>query len=303
MGNIITTYSELTRLHRSGGLLTVNSVKPSLSAEEQKALDEAKSTTRKVLSSGIAGEDAQSATGTVAKIEQISRLSQGDVNATNLKAAVDIGEQLTRGEVQQLLGSVSAPLGAVASVESLSNSIDKTLENPNPQNLKALFSSSVGATTSVGQLGQLVARHTGEAGLLIGRSTQALGKVSSVLTVGVAAMDLAIAGQDVKRFWDAPDAKNFAKMGLGMVAAGASVMAAAKIPGVGTKALVVATLADAGKMSLDVNWEKVYQGGRVAATAMAREQATRLKQEVLSSRLPAGADSRYPRMTVISPLN
>ncbi|PIQ28836.1 hypothetical protein COW36_09710 [bacterium (Candidatus Blackallbacteria) CG17_big_fil_post_rev_8_21_14_2_50_48_46] len=303
MGNIATNYTELTRLHRSGELLKPTVSEKKLSETDLKALQEAKATTTKVLSSGIAGDDAKSATSTVAKIEQISRLSQGDVNAVNLKAAVDIGEQLTRGQVQQVLGNVSAPLGAIASVETFSNSLDQSLKNPNPQNLKTLMNSTKGATSSVGQISKLLVEHTGEAGRLLARGSQTLGKVSSVLNVGIAAMDLAIAGQDIHHFWQDPNLKSFTKMGLGMVAASASVISAAKVPGIGGKAMLVAALADAGKMSLDVDWGTVTKSVGTAVVDFSTQQAQKMKQDLLESRLPSSGDPHFKRMVVLSPLN
>lgn len=296
-------YSELTRLHQTGALFQTAPVRPSLAETDRQALEAAQATARKVLSTGVAGDKAQQATATVAKLEQLSQLSQGDVNAVTLKAAVDLGEQFTRGEVQQVLSTFSAPLGTIVSVENLSTSIDKTLEKPNPQNLKTLMNSTVGATTSVGQLSQLIAKHTGEAGRLLARGSQSLGQLNSVLSVGVAAMDVAIAGQDIQRFWQDPNLKSFSKMGLGLVAASASVLSAAKVPGLGTKALVVAALADAGKMAVDVDWGAVYQGVTGTVSAVAQSQAVRLKQDLLESRLPAGRHPLNRRLVQVSSWN
>ncbi|MBT9544218.1 MAG: hypothetical protein IV090_02380 [Candidatus Sericytochromatia bacterium] len=303
MGNITNNYSELTQLHRSGALFQPVKNLQALPEDNLKALNEAKAATQKVLSSGVAGSDAQDALGTVAKIEQISRLSKGDVNAANLKAAVDLGEQLTRGQVQQVLGNVSAPLGAVVSVQSFGSNLDKSLDNPNPENLKGLINSTKGATTSVGTLSKLLAEHVGQAGTVLTRGSQALSHVGSVLNIGVAAMDVAIAGKDIHNFWVDPNLKSFTKMGLGLVAASASVIVAAKVPGLGTQAVVVAALADAGKMGVDVNWKAVYNGVSTTVTTTAQSQMQQYKREVLESRLPAGGDPTYRRMVVLSPLN
>jgi hypothetical protein len=303
MGNITNNYSELTNLHKSGALFQpVKNIKP-LSAEEQKALNQARSTTQSVLSSGIAGGEAKDAVSTVLKIEQISKLSQGDVNAANLKAAVDLGEQLTRGRIQEALGNVSAPLGAVASVQSLSTNLNKSFEDPSPQNLKGVLSSTRGATSSVGKLSKIMAEHAGQAGSILARGGQTLGRVSSVLNVGIATMDVAIAGQDIYKFWQDPNLKSFAKMGLGVVAASASVIAAAKIPGMGTQAIVVATLADAGKVGLDVDWQSVYNGVSTTVVSTAETHIQQYKSELLASRLPLGADPQFRRMVVLSPLH
>jgi hypothetical protein len=109
-------------------------------------------------------------------------------------------------------------------------------------------------------------------------TSQTLGKVSQGLTVGVAAMDVWIGVQDVHDFMTDPSMKNFLRAGLGTLAAGASMASVAKLPVLGVSASLVATLADVGKVGLDVNWGVLYQGA-----------AERYKQEVLASRLPQGA--------------
>lgn len=296
------TYSEFTRLQQTGALLGIKPVQSSLENSERVALEAVQATARKVLSTGIAGDEAKQATATLSRLEQVSRLSQGDMNAVTLKAAIDLGMQFSQGQVQQVLGTMSTPLGAVVSVQNLTTSLDKTLEQPSPQHVKALIHATAGATASMGQLSKLLSEHAGQVGRLLARGSQTLGKVNSAFSVGFAAMDVAIAGQDVVRFWRDPHLKSFAKMGLGLVAASASVLSAVKLPSLGGKAVMIAALADAGKMAFDVDWGSAYQGMRTSVTALTQDQAARFKQELLQSRLPASGHPLNRHLIQIAPL-
>lgn len=314
MGNINTQYTHFSSLGRDQ--LAGPRSTAVLPQDTQKALNDARNTTTRILATGVAGEGAQEATSILANADKISRLSQGDINAVNLKAAVDVGAKFTQGEVQELLGTVATPLSAVVSVESLGRTIDTTLKDPNADNVKVLVKTTQSATTAFSQLSSLIVNYGDDAINVLannsstisslmakGLSSQTagvvrtgletsgkvLGRISTGLNIGVAALDVVIAGRDIKNFWEDPTGKSFTKMGLGLVAAGASILAAAKLPGLSTKASMVAALADIGKVGVDVNWGGVYQGAKTGVTSFASDKYQAFKSEVISSRLPVGA--------------
>lgn len=318
MGNLTVNYNHFSNIGRDQ-LAGTKPVKQ-LSEEERKALEDARVTTQKLFSTGIAGDEAKDATATLGNIEKVSSLTQGDINAVNLKAAADLGKTFTQGEIQEIFGKAAAPLGAVVSVQALDSKIDAVTADPNAQNLKSLVTTTRDASLAFSQVGKLVvensdkivelgARAGGSVGEALARaigskpgsliktgiegSSKVLGRVSTGLSIGVAALDVVIAGQDIKTFWDTPNTKTFAKMGLGLVAAGASVLAATRLPGLSTKASVVAALADVGKISVDVDWVNVYDGAKVQTSNFVASKYTGFKQEILSSRLPQGAGATF----------
>ena len=89
MGNLTTNYNHFSNIGRG----QLAGVKPGqqLTEEERQALVDVRTTTQKLFSTGIAGDDAKDATATLGNIEKVSSLSQGDINAVNLKAAADLG--------------------------------------------------------------------------------------------------------------------------------------------------------------------------------------------------------------------
>lgn len=298
--NAIGTYTHFSQFRQE---LEKPSAAPD--AEVAQALVGVEATTRKIMGSGLVGQHAKDATAIAANLEKTQRLTQGDINAVNLKAAVDIGEKLARGTVQNALSLAAAPIAAAASLETLDDTFARASHDPSPQNLKAVMNSTKAIGTSFSQLSRLTleygddvvtlaARHsdtvanlaaqsaaTGATGLVrtgLNTTSQTLGKVSQGLTVGVAAMDVWIGVKDVQDFLTNPSMRNLLRAGLGSIAAGASMASVAKVPVLGVSASLVATLADVGKVGLDVNWIALYHGA-----------ADRYKQEVLASRLPQGA--------------
>lgn len=317
MGNLLlspTSYSTFSQLGRNQ--LAGTRTGPALSTENAQALADAGNATRRILASGVAGDVAQDATSALGNIEKVSRLADGDVNAVNLKAAVDLGAKLTQGEFQEALGRVAAPLSAVVSVEALGSRIEATKKDPTVQNVKSLVSTTRDATTAFSVLGKLVvensgsvatfaSRISGDLGQAVARGlgssaagsvkagisggSRVLGQIGAGLSIGVAAMDVVIAGTDIRNYWNDPSGKNLARMGFGVVAAGASVLAATRIPGLSTPAAIVAALADVSKFGVDVNWKGVYDGTKVRVGTLVSDQASSFKQDILSSRLPKGA--------------
>lgn len=311
MGNI-QGYNHFSQLSQQQLLGTAQRV--SVSPDSQKALADAKSTTQKLLATGAVGEAAKQVNGTVLNVEKVSKLASGDVNAVNLKAAVDLGEIVTRGQVQEVLGTVAAPLGAVAAVELMTGRVDATIKDPTADNVKLLLKTSEGAAKSFSTLSKLLVENSGtvvslagkvsdDLGRLVGKavgssagtvvktglttSQRVLGGLGSALNVGIAGLDIYIAGTDIKRFWDDPNAKNFTKMGLGLVAATGSVIAASKIPGLSGKAALVAALADVGKVGVDVDWGGVYDGVKTKTVEFAADQSSKFKQDILVSQVPS----------------
>lgn len=316
MGNIQTQFSQIGQLTQQQ-LAPTQSVRR-LDPESEKALKDAQATTRKVLATGVAGENFQNINSTVVNVEKVSRLANGDVNAVNIKAAIDLGETVTRGQVQQVLGNVAAPIGAFVSYELMTDRIDHTIKDPNADNFKLLLKTGEGATKSFSALSKLVLEHSDKVvsfagsysdnlGRLLAKGTQSsaaglvktgltgsqrvLGHVGTALNVGVAGLDIYIAGKDIKNFWDDPSGKNMARMGLGIVAATGSVLAASKIPGLSGKAAVVAALADVSKVGLDVNWTGVYNGTKETVVDYTQETVAAYKKEILVSRLPQLANT------------
>ena len=264
----LTQLKQQGHLYRAAGQVTVD-------PEGIKALNQVKGSTQRVLGTGVAGEQAREASSTLINIERISRLSEGDINAVNLKAAVDLGQRVVAdGEMQELLGRIGTPLAALASAEGFSNSLERTLNSPTPHNMKSLLGSTRGVTSSASQISLMLAEHAGEAGTILVRGSQTLNKISPVVNTGIAVMDVAIAGSDIKTFWEDSSAKNGAKMTLGLVAAGASVLNVAKLPIFGINAAIVAVVADVAKLGLDINWGKVGRGAQdlVHSKAVAASQ-------------------------------
>ncbi len=311
MGNIQTQFSQIGQLTQQ----QVATTKPvrRLDPESEKALKDAKTTTRKLFATGAVGENAQKINSTVINVEKVTRLADGDVNAINIKAAIDLGEKVTRGQVQEVLGNVSAPLGAFVSYGLMSERIDNTIKDPNADNVKLLLKTGEGATRSFSALSKLVLENSGKVASFAGRysddlgrvltkgmssgtagvvktgltgTQRALGHMGTALNVGVAGLDIYIAGKDIKNYWDDPTGKNLARMGLGLVAATGSILAASKIPGLSGKAAVVAALADVSKVGLDVNWTGVYKGTKENVVGYTQETVAAYKKEILVSRLP-----------------
>lgn len=314
MGNISVGYNHFSNIGRAQ--LAGSQSRTTLTEAERKAMIDAQNTARKVLGSGVAGSQAQDANATLGNIEKVSNLVEGDVNAVNLKAAVDLGQQFAQGEVQQALGRVAAPLGAVVSVEALGSKIEAVKKDPNAQNIKGVIATTRDASTAFSVIGTMLVEHSDTVVEVAGRlsddvakvmarglgssaattvkagitgGSKVLGRVATGLSVGVAALDVVIAGSDIKTYWNNPNTKTFAKMGLGIVAAGASVLAATHIPGLSTPATIVAALADVGKASVDVDWGHVVTGAKTSVTGFVSNQVYNMKQEILVSRLPAGA--------------
>lgn len=312
--NPTTSYSHFSQLGRTQ--LAGSHTTAALSDESAKALADARTATQKILSSGVAGNAVKDANSAFGNIEKISRLAEGDVNAVNIKAAVDLGSKFTQGEMQAVLGTVATPLGAVISFEALGSRIEATKKDPNVQNVKSLVSTTRDATTAFSALGKLLvensgsvatfaSRISGDLGQAVARglgssaatsvkagiqgSSKVLGQIGAGLSIGVAAMDVVIAGQDIHTYWNDPSGKNLAKMGFGVVAAGASVLAATRIPGISTPAAIVAALADVSKFGVDVNWKGVYDGTKVRVGNLVTDQTNNFKQDILASRLPKGA--------------
>lgn len=314
MGNLSVNYNHFSSIGRNE--LAGSRPEQTLSGDSRQALDEARTTTEKLLATGVVGSEAKDATAAFQNLQKVSRLTEGDVNLVNIKAAVDLGKLATQGEIQEAFGNAATPLGAVISVGTLGTKIHDAKEDPNAQNVKALITTTRDASVAFSQLGKLLVansdkvaelttRFGGDIGLTVARglgskpaavvkaglegSSKMLGRVSTGLSYGVAALDLVIAGQDIKNFWDNPNTKSFAKMSLGLVAAGASVLAATRLPGLSTKATVVAALADVGKIGVDVNWVGVYDGTKTQVGNFVSDRVYDFKQEVLVSRLPQGA--------------
>lgn len=270
----------LTQL-RQDGLLYRSTAKVEVDPDGIKALNQVKGSTQRVLGTGIAGEQVKEATSTLANIERISRLSEGDINAVNLKAAVDLGQQVVGdGQMQQLLGRIGTPLAALASAEGFSNSLERTLDNPTPHNMKSLLGSTRGITSSATQISLMLAEHTGSAGSILVRGSQTLNKISPVVNTGIAVMDVAIAGSDIKTFWEDSSLKNGAKMTLGLVAAGASVLHLAKLPVFGVNAAIVAVVADVAKLGLDIDWAKVGKGAQGIVHSKAVEASQAMQAQI-----------------------
>ncbi|MGV3524821.1 MAG: hypothetical protein ACO1RX_11370 [Candidatus Sericytochromatia bacterium] len=316
-----TNYTAFSRIGRENIVAPLLNTSQ-LDADAQTALADAQNTTRRVLSTGIVGDGAKDATAVIGQLEKVSSLSQGDINAVNIKAAMDLGQKFTQGQVQQLLGTVATPIGAVISVEQLQTNIDKAFQDPSAQNVKTLVTVTRDAGMTFSKLTELAINYGDDALALAGRygggvgelltkgmgtkaagavktglsqGGQLLGRVSKGLNIGIAAMDIWIAGNDIKNFWNDPSGKNLAKMSLGVVAAGASVLST--VPGIGTKAAMVATLADVGKMGVDVNWAGVYEGTKTQVSTFAQVQANNLKRDLVASRLPQGAMVAAPTAT------
>lgn len=330
MSNLSTQYNHFTRLSQAAPAApqlqaietlqaqnpgSINSetttsatTKPGHNPKSDAELKKVKSGTQKVLSSGIAGESGQAINSTVLNVEKVARLADGDVNAVNIKAAVDLGEQVTRGKIQEALGSVATPLGAVVSAELMADRINTTVKDPNADNVKLLLKTGEGAARNFSNLSKFLVSNsdklvsfTGKysddiAGLLakgLGSKTagavktgltgsqRVLGHVGTALGVGVAGLDVYIAGRDIKTYWEDPTGKNMGKMGIGVVTAAASVLAAAKIPGVSGKAAIVATLGDVAKLSVDVDWSSVYEGAKEKTSEVVSSQYSKLKEEVV----------------------
>jgi len=302
MGNISPAYGHFTQLQQQGTLSSRSGVPIEIKAEEVKALNQVKNSTRQVLATGVAGSDAQQLNTTLIQIEQISRLSEGDVNAVNLRAVVDLGSRVTQGDLQQFLGTVGTPLAALASVEGFSNTFERSLADPSARNLKSLLGSTRNVSTSVGQLSLVLAEHAGSAGSLLARGGQALGRIRPVVNVGIAGMDIVLAGKDIQSFWQDPSGKNLAKMGLGLVAASASVLNAAQIPVLGNKAAMVAVLADVAKIGLDVNWGAVATGVHSSAQSLAQREGQRLKEHALGAHKPIIRQENGQPLSAMTPI-
>ena len=322
MGNLNSNYNHFSSLGRAQ--LAGSRTLAALPQDSQKALEDAKETTTKLLVTGVAGEGAQDAGNALLNVEKVSRLSQGDVNLINVKAAVDLGAKLTQGTVQEALGQVATPLTAVVSVEAFGRNLDATTKNPNAENVKLLVKTTQGATTAFAQLSSLLVNYGDSAVSLLAENSgtisslmakglsgpaagtvrtglqtgsKVLGRISTGLNLGVAALDVVIAAKDIKRFWDDPNGRSFTKMSLGLVAAGASVLAASRLPGLSTKASMVAALADVGKVGVDVNWSGVYAGAKTGVTSFAADRYQAFRQEVIVSYLPQGALVSTPPAT------
>ncbi len=277
-------------------------------AQKDAELGKVKSGTQKVLGSGVAGEGAKGINSTVLNVEKVARLADGDVNAINIKAAVDLGEQVTRGRIQEALGSVATPLGAVVSAELMADRINTTVKDPNADNVKLLLKTGEGAARNFSNLSKFLVSNSDKLVSFTGKysddvarllakglgsnaagavksglngSQRVLGHVGTALGVGVAGLDLYIAGRDIKTYWEDPTGKNMGKMGIGVVTAAASVLAAAKIPGVSSKAAIVATLGDVAKISVDVDWATVYEGAKEKTADIVTTQYSKLKEEVV----------------------
>ncbi|PKL77104.1 MAG: hypothetical protein CVV27_06850 [Candidatus Melainabacteria bacterium HGW-Melainabacteria-1] len=327
MGNLTNNYTHFSQLGRNR-LVGSASTLPRLPETSQKAIDDLRATTQKVLVTGAAGDAAKDAGLTVLNLEKVGRLTEGDINAVNLKAAVDLGSKLPIDQFQGVLSQVSAPITAVASVELMQSRIESTISDPSALNVKLLVATSRDASRAFSVLGTFLVKNadkvaataadssstiggliskglgTGAAGAVktgVQSGSRVLGHLSTGLSVGVAALDVVLAGQDIKRYWDDPSGKNLAKMGLGLVAASASVLAASRIPGISTKATMVAALADVGKFGVDVDWGGVYTGGKDAVTVYTQDRYQAFKQEVMVSRLPQGALVASP--TASTPVN
>jgi hypothetical protein len=326
MSNLSTQYNHFTRLSQAtpvapqlhaieslqtqntNGSPTETTPTPTSAQKKEEELEKVKSSTQKVLGSGLAGEGAKGVNSTVLNVEKVARLADGDVNAINIKAAIDLGEQVTRGRIQEALGTVATPLGAVVSAELMADRINTTVKDPNADNMKLLLKTGEGAARSFSGLskflvsnsdrlvsfagkysdnvGSLLAKGLGSktAGVVktgLTGSQRVLGHVGTALEVGVAGLDLYIAGRDIKTYWEDPTGKNMGKMGIGVVTAAASVLAAAKIPGISSKAAIVATLGDVAKISVDVDWATVYEGAKEKTTEMVSTQYSKLKEEVV----------------------
>lgn len=313
MGNLGIQYNHFSSIGRDSLAASPNA---NLPTGNRQALNDARNTTVKILATGVAGSGAKDATSILQNADKLTLLSQGEINVANLKAAVDVGAKFTEGEAQELLGQVATPLGAVISVESLGKTIDATVKNPNADNVKNLVKTTQGATKAFSQLSTLIVNYGDDAVNLLANNSstisslmakglsgqtagavktglqtsgKVLGRISTGLNVGVAALDVVIAGRDIKNFWEDPNGKSLTKMGLGVVAAGASILAACRLPGLSTKASMVAALADVGKVSVDVNWGGVYSGAKAEVTSFATNKYEAFKSEVFASRLPVGA--------------
>lgn len=330
MSNLSTQYNHFTRLSQptpaapqlhaienlqeqnpgstDSALATSPSSQPGHNSKSDAELKKVKSGTQKVLDSGLAGEGGKAINSTVNNVQKVARLADGDINAVNIKAAVDLGEQVTRGRIQEALGTVATPLGAVISAELMAERINTTVKDPNADNVKLLLKTGEGAARNFSNLSKFLISNSDKLVSFTGKysddlagflakglgskaagavkvsltgSQRVLGHVGTALGVGVAGLDLYIAGRDVKIYWDDPTGKNMGKMGIGIVTAAASVLAAAKIPGVSSKAAVVATLGDVAKLSVDVDWVSVYQGAKEKTTNVVNGQYSKLKEEVV----------------------
>lgn len=331
MSNLSTQYNHFTRLSQGPvvpqlhametlqeehGLVTTEGAPTTAKPDKKKEAEEigkVKKGTHKALSSGIAGEGGKAINNTVLNVEKVARLADGDVNAINIKAAVDLGEQVTRGRIQQALGTVATPLGAVVSAELMADRINDTVKDPNADNVKLLLKTGEGAARNFSQLSKFLVsnsdklvsftgKYSDDAARLLAKgmgsktvgavktgltgTQRALGHVGTALNVGVAGLDIYIAGRDIKTYWDDPSGKNLGKMSIGVVTAAASVIAAAKIPGVSGKAAIVATLGDVAKLSVDVDWTAVYHGTKEKASEIATEQYTKLKSDIMGNANP-----------------
>ncbi len=281
--------------------------------ESEKEIKKVKGGTHKVLGTGLAGDSGKQINSTILNVEKVARLADGDVNAVNIKAAVDLGEKVTRGKVQQALGTVATPLGAVMSAELMVSRIDDTVKDPNADNVKLLLKTGEGAARNFSKLSHFLVANSDNAVKLVGKysdnvgrllakglgskaagsvkagltgSQRVLGHVGTALNVGIAGLDVYIAGKDIKNYWDDPSLKNMGKMSIGVVTAAASIVAAAKVPGLSSKAAVVATLGDVAKISMDVNWAAVYDGAKTKTTRVVNQQMESLKQDVMGMRDP-----------------
>lgn len=268
-------YQSFTRLQQQGLLLSqgrrlplVNGAaqqKPVLEPAQEKALNQIKSGTQRLLGSGIVGDDLQRVSRHSQMLERSLKLGRGEIKAANIKAALDLGQELVADEaIREGLGQIESPFTAVISVQGLQRSIQDVGENPNPHNLKRLMSSTRGVATSVGEISALVIEHAPELGGEVAKvfargSSQFMGRIGPALNLGIATMDVALAGQDIYDFWRRPNLKNLAHMSLGTIAASASVLKVA-VPALQTPATVVATLADLGKLGLDLDWKAAGQG-------------------------------------------
>lgn len=282
MAQLQTQYTTFTNLRSQQGLRPV-SVVPALKDPEKNALNQIKSGSHKLLGVGLVGTPLQEANSTFLRFEKVDRLAKGEFNAVNLQAAFDLSQEFSQGEVQQVLGQVSAPLATVVSIQSLGSSIQKTLENPNAGNVKGLITTTRGATTTVGHLSGVLAEvgveYGLDAGKFLARGSQFLGRITPTLNKGIAVMDIILAAQDVRHYWQDPSGKNVMRMGLGMVAAGASIVRATN-PALGTTATIVAALADVGKLGLDVDWQAAATGGRQLAKSVLQSGQERVRTEL-----------------------
>lgn len=288
MGQITPAYAQFTQLRQSGSLWHAPA-RP-LKEHERDALNKVKSGTHSILGTGLVGADAQEINRTLLQLEKLDQLSQGKISAINLKAALDLGQQLSQGPVHEVLQDVGTPLTAAISLQALGSSLDRTLKDPTPDNMKGLMTTTRGATATVGQLSQalasVAANHGFEAGSLLARGSQVIGQVTPALNIGIATLDLVLAGRDIQAYWQRPSEKNAARMGLGVVAAGASVLRAG-MPALGTTATIVATLADVGKLSLDLDWNAVLSGGQAALGNLTASGQKKLQTELgLQAHLP-----------------